>query len=212
MKKQAIIEIVAAALVASVPAAHAAGNEGWYAGASLGQSVQRLGGSGLDSAFAGQGITTSTSMDRDTSAWSLFAGYQLNPNFALEGGYVNLGRFHYSSTASAPAADTLSGDYGVRGLEGSALGILPFGSGWSAFGKLGLMYSDTRLNAGSGGAVAVSDESHRGTDPLLGAGLSYDLTQNVSLRGEWTRYFGVGDSATGKGDIDRYSVGVAYRF
>ncbi len=210
--KQAITQLVAAALVAGLPAAHAAGNEGWYAGASLGRSVERLGGSGIDSVFAGQGITTSTSIDRDNAAWSLFAGYQLNPNFALEGGYVNLGRFSYNSTASAPAADTITGHYGVRGLEASGVGLLPFGGGWAAFGKAGLFYSEAKLDAGSSGAVAVSGASHRGTDPLLGAGLSYDVTQNVSLRGEWTRYFGVGDSNSGHGDIDRYSVGVAYRF
>jgi opacity protein-like surface antigen len=49
-------------------------------------------------------------------------------------------------------------------------------------------------------------------DPLLGAGVSYDVSRNISLRGEWDRFFRVGDSSTGRGDIDQFTVGVAYKF
>jgi opacity protein-like surface antigen len=58
----------------------------------------------------------------------------------------------------------------------------------------------------------VSSAHHWSTGPLLGAGVGYDLTRNVALRAEWDRYFRVGDASTGRGDIDQYTVGVAYRF
>ena len=106
----------------------------------------------------------------------------------------------------------MSGRYEAKGVDAAAVGILPFADKWSAFGKAGLLYAKTSLDAGSTGAVAVSETHHWGTSPLLGAGVGYDLTRGVALRAEWDRYFSVGDSSTGKGDIDQYTVGVAYRF
>jgi OOP family OmpA-OmpF porin len=195
-----------------VSSAQAAGDAGWYGGASLGRSVEQLGGGAIDGALANQGLAASFSLDHHGTAYNLFAGYQFSPHFAVEGGYVHLGKFDFSSAVAAPAADSVSGRYAANGIDAAAVGILPFADKWSAFGKAGLLYAKTSLEAGSTGAVAVSDEHHWSTGPLLGAGIGYDLTRSVALRAEWDRYFRVGDAATGRGDIDQYTVGVAYRF
>lgn len=195
-----------------VSSAQAAGDAGWYGGASLGRSVEQLGGGAIDGALANQGLAASSSLDHHGTAYNLFAGYQFSPHFAVEGGYVHLGKFDFSSAVAAPAADSVSGRYAANGIDAAAVGILPFADKWSAFGKAGLLYAKTSLEAGSTGAVAVSDEHHWSTGPLLGAGIGYDLTRSVALRAEWDRYFRVGDAATGRGDIDQYTVGVAYRF
>jgi len=211
--KKTVMGLAALALAGGLATAQAAsGDSGWYAGAQLGRSVTNLGAGDLDNAFARQGLGTSSSVDRRDSAWSLFAGYQLNPNLAFEGGWVNLGKFKYASSVSAPAADAIAGHYGVRGVDAAAVGILPLGPSWAAYAKAGLFYNEAKLDAGSSGAVAVSGAHHWSTDPLLGAGVSYDVTRSVSLRGEWDRFFRVGDSGTGRGDIDQYTVGVAFKF
>ena len=215
MNRKAIAITVATLLGAGgLASAQAAGNDGWYGGLDLGRSNQRLGGGQIDSALGQQGLTTSSSMDEHATAWGLFAGYQFNPYFAVEGGYVNLGKFDYSSTASAPAADTVTGHFGVQGVDAAAVGLVPFGARqqWAAYGKAGLLYAKSTLDASSTGAVAASDADHWSTSPLLGAGINYDLTRNVALRAEYDRYFKVGDATVGKGDIDAMTARVVYRF
>jgi OOP family OmpA-OmpF porin len=212
MKRKAIRIAVATLLGAAAAGAQAAGNEGWYGGLDLGRSTQHLGGGQIDGALGQQGLASSSSLDDHGTAWGLFAGYQFNPYFAVEGGYLNLGKFDYSSTVSSPAADTVSGHLGVQGVDAAAVGLLPFGKQWAAYGKAGLLYAKSTLDASSTGAVAVSDADHWSTSPLLGAGINYDLTRNVALRGEYDRYFKVGDTTTGKGDIDAFTARVVYRF
>lgn len=213
MNRKAIVITVATLLGASgFASAHAAGDPGWYGGLDLGRSNQRLGGGQIDSALGQQGLTSSSSLDDHATTWGLFGGYQFNPYFALEGGYVNLGKFDYSSTVSSPAADTVSGHFGVQGIDAAAVGLLPFGEQWAAYGKAGLLYAKSTLDASSSGAVMAGDADHWSASPLLGAGINYDLTRKVALRAEYDRYFRVGDSSVGKGDIDALTARVVYRF
>ena len=213
MNRKAIVITVATLLgTGGLASAQAAGNDGWYGGLDLGRSNQRLGSGQIDSALGQQGLTTSSSLDDHATAWGLFAGYQFNPYFAVEGGYVNLGKFDYSSTVSAPAADTVSGHLGVQGVDAAAVGLLPFGEQWAVYGKAGLLYAKSKLDASSTGAVAVSSVEHWDTSPLLGAGVNYDLTRKVALRAEYDRYFKVGEASVGKGDIDAFTARVVYRF
>jgi len=212
MKKQVITAAFAGLAALGAGGASAAGSDGWYGGLRLGRSVENLGGGNIDSALANQGLAGASTIDSHATGWGLFAGYQFNRNFALEGGYDSLGRFSYSSAISSPAADTVTGHYRARAFDLSAVGILPLAAGWSAFGKAGLAYEEAKLETSSTGAVAVSDEHHWGTEPLLGGGFSYDVTRNVELRAEWDRFLHVGDASTGRGNIDLYTVGVGYRF
>ena len=187
-------------------------NDGWYGGLRLGRTTENLGGGAIDSALGNQGLAGASALDHRATGWGLFAGYQVNRNFALEGGYDQLGRFNYSSAVSSPAADTVSGRFDAHAFDLSAVGILPIAPGWSAFGKAGIAYSEAKLDAGSTGAVAVSSQHHWSTEPLLGGGISVDVTRNVFVRAEWDRFLHVGDSNTGRGDIDMYTVGVGYHF
>ena len=217
MNRKAIVSVATAlgavAAGGATVGAEAASDNGWYVGGALGGSQQHFGGGQVDGALANQGLTGSASIDRSAGSLRVFGGYQFTPHFALEGGYVNLGKFDYSSSISSPAADSVNGHLGVQGIDLAAVGTLPLNQQWSLFGKAGALYAKTKLDASSGGAVAVSDQSHTGASPLLGAGVSYDITRQVAVRGEVDRYFRVGDSGTtGRGDIDQYTVGVVYRF
>ena len=207
-----VISFVASVAIFSMQAAHAQ-DTGWYAGANAGVTNAKQTNGGLNGAFANQGVTADTSLDKRDNIYSLDLGYQFHKNFAVEGGYVDLGKYNFNSNISAPAADTASGNYRVKGWTASAVGILPLQNGFSAYGKLGAIFADTKFNASSDtGATAISDSSKSSTRPLYGLGLSYDFSKQVVGKAEWTRYDGLGNSNTGKSDIDTYTVGVAYKF
>ncbi|HTH94877.1 MAG TPA: outer membrane beta-barrel protein [Rhodocyclaceae bacterium] len=210
-----VISFVASIALFSMQGAHAqSANQGWYAGVNAGTAHSGLSGGDVDNAFANQGITSSTGTDKHDGVYSLDLGYKFHQNFAVEGGYVDLGRYDFNSNVSAPAADTASGNYRVKGWTASAVGILPIQNGFSAYGKLGLVYADTSLNAASNtGATNISSTSKWSTRPLVGLGVSYDITPQWAGKAEWNHYDGLGNASTGgRTNIDTYTLGVAYKF
>jgi len=72
---------------------------GFYIGGNLGATRADFNNDSINSSLAGRGFTVrSTSEDNSSTGGKLFGGYQLTPNFAVEGGYFDLGRYSYSST------------------------------------------------------------------------------------------------------------------
>lgn len=207
-----VIGFAASIALFSMQGAHAQ-DTGWYAGANAGVTNAKQTGGGINGAFAAQGATADTNLDKRDNIYSLNLGYQFHKNFALEGGYVDLGKYKFNSNVSAPATDTASGDYRVKGWTTTAVGILPLDNGFAAYGKLGAVFADTKFNASSDtGATSIGSTSKSSTRPLYGLGVSYDFSKQVVGKAEWTRYDGLGNDLTGKSDIDTYTVGVAYKF
>ena len=80
----------------------------WYLGGNIGQSRAKIDDASISSALKGAGFNSSID-DRDKSnAFKLLGGYQFNKNFAVEGGYFNLGDFGY--TATTVPAGSLNGN------------------------------------------------------------------------------------------------------
>jgi OmpA-OmpF porin, OOP family len=185
---------------------------GWYGGLSAGQSRAVIDDAKITSGLLGSGLTT-TSIDdknRDTG-YKVFGGYQFNPNFSLEGGYFDLGKFGFTSTTTP--AGTLRGEIKLRGLNLDAVGKLPFTEKLSGIGRVGLTYNDAQGSFGSTGAVPVPDPSpsKRDTNYKFGLGLQYDFTPTLAMRLEAERYR-VNDAVGSRGDIDLVSVGLILRF
>ena len=198
MKKLLILTSAAGAIAVSNAYA-AAGDAGWYGGLSVGRSIEHMGGAGIDTALGAQGAAPGASLDRRDFSGSLFGGYSFSPNFALEGGLTSLGRLDFTGP--------VSGHYSASGAELDALGLLPVAERWSLYGKAGLFYGRSTLEA-NGARVHDWD-----TSPVLGLGASYDLSRSVAARFGVDRYFNVGEAGTtGRGDIDQYTVGLVYRF
>lgn len=172
------------ALVAALgaTAARADGSEG---GAYGGLSIGRV-HNGSDSPVA--------PTDRNDSNYKLYGGYGFTPNFSVEYGYASLGRFN-----------TANGSLKASGVFADAVGRWSLAPQWSAIGRVGLFNGSLR-NADS----LNGDAKDRGTNLKLGAGLQYDLSKNVSLRGEWERY--KLDTSVGKPALDNYTLGVQLRF
>jgi len=174
-----IIAAVALTLGTSVVYAQ---ETGWYGGIDLGRSR----------------TDADNIADRKDTGLGIDLGYRVNRNFALEGAYVDLGKFGYN-------VGGVDGNYRPKALSLSALGIMPVWNRLSVYGKAGLAHTEVKLD----GPLDASDS---GNGLLIGAGVMYDVNRNVYARAGWDRYANVGSDATGKGNIDLYSVGIGYRF
>lgn len=142
-----------AALLACMAAAQA---EGLYVGGALGAPDYSSTVNGYGTGDGGRG-----------PAYKLYGGYQITPNFAVEGHLFNLGR-------SAPT----DGSARIYGLGVDAVGSLPLASKWSLLGSVGV--AEARLTTPAG-----NDSS-----PALKAslGLQYQLNSDMALRVGYDRY------------------------
>ncbi len=204
------IGLAALALIASPYAM--ADDTGWYGGISIGQSKAKIDDAGIAGNLLGNGLTTTsiTNDDSDTG-YKLFAGYKFNKNFALEGGYFDLGKFGFAATTAGPG--TLNGSIKLQGINLDAVGILPVSPAFSVFGRAGVNYAQARDSFSGTGAVNVSNPSpsKNDTNYNFGLGLQYDLNKSVGMRLEAERYR-VNDAVGNRGDIDLFSAGLVYRF
>jgi OOP family OmpA-OmpF porin len=215
-----ISALVLSAVALSPLVAHAA-DSNWYAVLSIGQST--FDDVVDDTSFS---TTVDSSLDDTDTGYKIQAGYTFNENFAVEGGYVDLGRMNYD-TGVASTARTLSinGDAGAElqayGFNIDAVGILPLGSGFSLFGKVGAIIAHTESDASvtvtiSDGVVTenIDDDGHKtetSLKPTAGVGFSFDLNETLSARIEYERFFGLkteGDDV----DVDLASIGLVARF
>ncbi|TAK85325.1 MAG: porin family protein [Betaproteobacteria bacterium] len=202
--------LVALAVIASPFAV--ADDSGWYGGINIGQSRAKIDDERIARGLLGGGLTMTTITDDNRhSGYKLFVGKKLNRNFAVEGGYFNLGKFGF--TANTTPAGTLTGTIKLQGVNLDAVGILPITEKFSAFGRLGLQYAQAKDTFAGTGAVSVSNPNPKKSDAnyKMGLGVQYDFTGSLGLRAEWERYR-VDDAVGNKGDIDMWSLGLLYSF
>jgi len=151
-----------------------------------------IGGSIGNSRYQGDNIG-GQSTDKSETGGKVYGGYSFTPNFSLEGGYVDLGKFNSGA-----------GDLKSNGVFVDAVGTFPIAQDFSLLGRVGAYNGKVERTLNG-----VSD-SERGTDIKYGAGVQYDLSKNTAIRGEWERYRLKGLDL--KENTDLFSVGLNYRF
>jgi OOP family OmpA-OmpF porin len=184
MKKQLIAMAVAAVPLFGAQAAMAQGYLGVSGGASF-----------YDVDCAG-----TTSCDKNDTSFKLYGGYNINPNFAIEGGYTSLGK------ASANVG-TLRAELKASGFEVAGVGKFPAAQNLELFVKLGLsVMTGEAVISGSAPSSAEEDS----TELLAGFGLSYNINKQAAVRAEYeTRNVKFpGDKAT----VGNFTVGVTFKF
>jgi OmpA-OmpF porin, OOP family len=198
------------AAVNSPPAV--ATDDGWYGGISIGRSEASIARERIRAELEVAGrIMTSIDEDHQDIGYKLFGGRKFNKNFAVEAGYFNLGKFGY--TARTTPTGRFIGEARFQGLNLDAVGILPITQKISAFGRAGLIYTETKDEFSGTGAVVVTNANPNEKEGSwkYGLGVQYDFTPKFALRGEWERYR-VNDAIGNKGDIDMLLVGLIYTF
>jgi len=165
----------------------------------------------FDSALSGAGASSpSSSVKGGSNQFRLQLGYKFNPNFALEGGYIDFGKAKYSASYTTPTG-TASGTVKAGGLDIAALAILPLNDSFSVFGKAGLVAARVKSDLSS--SLVSSSVKSNVVRPLLGLGAIYKLNESLDLRAEYEYVNGLGKSSTtGKMNDNMLSLGMAYHF
>lgn len=216
MKK--IVSLVAVSLVfvfvSTSVAAEGGPLSGLYGSASFGSTkadIDEIAGANID--------------DTDTG-YSIGLGYEFNKYVSFEIGYIDLGKA--TVDASASSSGTINGKpitfVGTLNAKVEADGFYygpklsyPVTEQFDIFAKAGLFSWDADAEAIASGNLTyngivyagsvTATASDDGTDFYGGLGLSYDLTDMVTLEAEWTRYTDVADS-----DVDFIGAGLVFKF
>jgi OmpA-OmpF porin, OOP family len=176
---------------------------GPYIGAGAGQAQYKDACADIPGIAGSLGV--SSSCDERNTAFKIFGGYRFLPNLAAEIAYTNPGKA--KATIGAANVELKSWLIPIH-----AVGILPlFDDQLWLIGKVGGVYWHGKLDAsGPGGSLSNSDNGFAFT---YGAGLQYNFTPNLGVRGEYEIFHDVGDENTvGKGDIRMWSLSIVYKF
>ena len=206
------LSLLALALLGAVSSSSAFAQDmpGWYVGGNVGATRSDFNNDSINSALAGRGFrVNSTTEDDSSTGYKLFGGYRLTPNFAVEGGYYDLGRFSYGSTTIPTGS--FSGNTRIKGLNLDLVGMLPLTDRFSVIGRIGAAYAQSRASVASTGFVPVNLFETRKNDTYakVGLGLQYAITEALAVRAELERYR-VHDPVRNRGYVDMASVGLIY--
>jgi OOP family OmpA-OmpF porin len=189
-----------------------ADDKGWYSGINAGESRAKIDDARISSGLLTGGFTSAKiSDDNRDLGYKIFGGYRINRNFALEGGYFDLGKFGFTADTIPPG--TLNGTMKVRGVNLDLVGIIPFTEKFSAFARAGVNYAEVKDAFRGSGFVGVLKHSAEKSEAnyKFGGGLQYDFNESFGMRAEAERYR-INDAVGNKGDIDLVSLGLVYRF
>lgn len=184
----------------------------WYIGGNAGGTAATIDDARIASSLLSSGLTVTSISDRDRdSGYRLYAGYQFNRYWALEGGYFDLGKFGY--TANTVPVGSLTGDIRLKGFNFDLVGTLPLSDRFSLLGRVGANYADTNDTFTSTGAVRVTNPNptNRDTNYKFGLGVQYAFNDALALRVEAERYR-INDAVGNNGHVDMATVGLVYSF
>ncbi len=203
------IALITLALISS----SAWAEEGWYGVGEVSHSSMSYKRGTLDGNLTSAGASgLSSSEKKGSNQWRVQLGYQFNDNFAVEGGYLDLGKAKYNASYSG---GTATGTIKSGGVDVAAVAILPLNDKVSLFGKLGVVDAKTKLNLSADGSAAAMDGKTSKThlSPLVGVGASYQLTQALFLRADLDEATNLGiKNKTGSMHSTIASVGLGDRF
>jgi OmpA family protein len=169
-----------------------------------------------------QNATASTD-DSDIGYLASF-GYRFNRYIAMELGLAQYGSLESSGHAEVDIPNDGQGfipanlqySFNVGGPLISAVGTLPLGEKFDVFARVGFLFASVEREFSShvGGERGVSGSAKGDSQvPVYGVGLSWNINQVYSVRGEYQLLSDVGqDSRTGTEDLKTISIGMLMRF
>lgn len=219
MSKRISVALASVALLCAAAPAFSADN-GFYAYGSAGWTDSKGRKAQSDTAIVNLGVTAFTSQaDETDTGYKLQLGYRFNRHFAIEGGYMDLGRYTYDAVATVPVA-TRTGSVDIDAWNLTAVGSLPLTERFAVIGKLGAAAHRLKFHcAGTGIACVNPDRKASGTSLHYGLGVEWTFSPNWFVRGEYEVVRKVGDAfdfngtnGTSRADVKMTGVGIGYRF
>jgi len=220
MKQRFAATMITAACICCLGSnAALAADKGYYGYISAGSS-KSVRKAEVDTALQNAGAVFTSNSNNTGTAYKLHLGYQYNRNLAVEGGYVDMGKFTYHALATIPAGATRDGEVKINGWNLDVVGRLPVSDAVAVFGRLGLVSYNLAFKCqGTVIACTAPDRSKSGTPLHYGLGLDWNFGQNLFARAEYEVYANVGEAfnATGttgttRADVSVAGIGIGYRF
>ena len=141
-----------------------------------------------------------------TNAYKILSGYNIDKNFAVEASYFSLGALKVSGVDMGV---NFNGSAKGTGLELAGLYKLAFSDDFGGFAKVGLARTKADARISSPGLFSASD-STTSTQPVFGVGLTYKISKELALRGEFENHrMKIADE---KEMVNSFSIGVQYTF
>ena len=191
---QQIAAVIGLMLIAGVTEA---ANDGWYVGAGIGAVSSNYNVANFDDGSIG-----SSSIDNSDSAWKLFTGYALNPQFAIEASYADLHNDTDRTTTFSGTSDGTGGRYeslpggrvsvdidDVTALVLEVIGSLPLTSRLSVHAYAGIVRWTAQQTTID---LRRRNVDLDGTGTIFGAGLEYRFVSRIAIRNDIGRYSDVG--------------------
>lgn len=182
MKKNILIALIAAATFAPAMAADT------YMGVNIGRTEQKLTVDGVGS------------VKDNTTGTALYAGYQFDKSFGIEGGVAYLGKASISAqgiTATAKPTTVY--------VAGTA--SLPLQDGFGLFAKVGVAQTRTKMTV-----TGFGSDSNNETSALVSVGASFIIDKNLSAVVEYTDFGKIAKEDGDKLKANLLSVGLRYTF
>lgn len=160
-----------------------------------------------DEFYAGFGLSKAGHLHLNTAAgritntnkprpFSLYGGYRLNENFALEAGYSDFGGFKFGPVAQVD----------LSALYVAAKGSVHVSDSFSLFAKAGLAHITVDKSAPDDGGDKFAK-----VRPMLGIGAGYRLTERATVELELVKYSSVKNATTNL-KVNQLRLGANYRF
>lgn len=185
-----------------------AADQGWYVLGGAGRSTGGDNGqTSVDNALSSAGATGFSSNLDSPTLYKLEAGFQLDRNWALEGGYLGSNNSNYSAVGGNLSGNATS-SASLSGWNLTGVGTLPLGNGFSLLGKLGVANMQESANI-SGGGFATSTSGSK-TDLTYGIGAKYDFGNGVFIRGDLDSYNIGNSNASSRSTVGMIDIG--YKF
>jgi hypothetical protein len=183
-----------------------AGDDGWYVMGAIGETTSNHGKSIRDNTLASIGRTGFSSSFNKPAVYNLDVGYQVNKNFAVEGGYIGSNSATYSASGGN-LARPVNASTKISGWTVAAVGILPLTDQFSLLGKWGL--AGIKESATVTGLGVPTSTNGTITDVTYGIGAKYDFTHAVFGRLDIDSYKIGNAASSNRGFV--WMVGVGYR-
>jgi hypothetical protein len=213
---------------------------GWYFGVSgaLTSTSQSKGDiddgliAALDQGLTDQGLNLAASaadsdLDDSDQGFGVHIGYRFNRWIATEVGYLDLGRFTYTSQLDLLVDDGAGGPQQeflvdadarieAKGPFASVIGIFAINDRFDVHVRGGLLFADTRVRVREvledvpdsfTSAEAKSDSK----DVFAGIGGTWNIGDSYALRVEYQKFLDVGDDETGEVYIDALNFAILFR-